>query len=99
MSDRSTPTTPTPAPSGSSQPSSSPSRLVCWGNTLTTLGGMVLLGGIIWQSLPWAMRMYEAKDYKPLLGICICVGMLVAPADTSGLLKTVARRLLGRAEK
>jgi hypothetical protein len=96
MDTRSTPTTPAPS-SGSSAPSSPPSRLVCWGSTLTALGGMGLLGGIIWQALPWAMRMYEVgKDWKPLLGICVCVGMLVAPVDTLGLVKDVANRLLLR---
>lgn len=82
--------TPTPVPSGSSARLSSPSRLVFLGSALTTLGGMGLLGGIIWRTLPWAMKLYEAGDMKPLLGICFCVGMLVAPADTLGLLKRLA---------
>lgn len=92
--ERSTPTTPAPS-SGSSSPSSSPSRLVCWGNTITALAGMGLLGSLLYQALPWAMTKYDQGDWKPLLGAAFCVGMLVAPADTLGLV----RRLLPRREK
>lgn len=84
--------TPTPVPSGSSAPSLSPSRLVCWGNTLTVLGGMLLIGSLLYQALPWAMSKYDQGDYKPLLGAAIVVGMLVAPAPTMALVK----RLIGK---